>query len=169
MTGFVKSFCKCFGNKKDKKTLANNISKPDKEDVEINMINYDQEQGNVEIKRLRRHLICDDAFSNRLVLRKYLELYECEVDEAENGQDAIDLVKKGNNYNIIWMDIKMPVLDGFEATDKLRKSHYKGTIIGLTGYVDDSTVRKCFEVGMNQIVSKPFDTKVIRMYVEKHS
>jgi CheY-like chemotaxis protein len=122
-----------------------------------------------ETKRKNVHLICDDAFSNRLVLKKYLTMYGCEIDEAMNGQDAIEMVKKYGEYNIIWMDIKMPLMDGFDSTKFLRNNlGYKGVIIGLTGYVDDVTIKKCYDLGMNHMVSKPFDNKIIFMYTEKY-
>lgn len=119
--------------------------------------------------KIKTHLICDDAPSIRLVLKKYLTLFGCKVDEAENGQVAIDKIKNGNSYNIIWMDIKMPTMDGFEATRYLKKEmNYENVIIGLTGYVDEETVRKCHELGMKHFVSKPFDKKVIQMYTEQY-
>jgi osomolarity two-component system, sensor histidine kinase SLN1 len=116
-----------------------------------------------------KHLICDDAYSNRHVLKKYLNFYGCTVDEAENGCDAINMVKNNGTYNVIWMDIKMPKMDGFVATEILiNEMCYNGPIIGLTGYVDEVTIKKCYELGMKHVVSKPFDKKVIQMYCEKY-
>jgi CheY-like chemotaxis protein len=122
-----------------------------------------------EIKTNNKHLICDDAFSNRLVLKKYLNMYKCDTDEAENGKDAIEQVKLNGIYKIIWMDLKMPKMDGIEATKYLRNEmHYEGIIIGLTGYVDDITVKQCLRAGMNYVIPKPFDKKVIETYTEKY-
>jgi CheY-like chemotaxis protein len=120
-------------------------------------------------KKNHKHLICDDAYANRLVLKKYLVLYGCEVDEAENGLDAIEKVKENGIYDVIWMDIKMPKMDGHDCTHYLRENmDYAGKIIGLTGYVDDLSVKKCYTVGMDVVVPKPFDTKVVNMYVEEN-
>lgn len=117
-----------------------------------------------------KHLICDDAFTNRLVLKKYLVLFGCDVDEAENGADAIEKIKLNGEYSIIWMDIKMPKIDGHECTKILRNEmDYKGKIIGLTGYVDDITIKKCYSIGMNNVIAKPFDSEIIEMYVDKNS
>ena len=122
-----------------------------------------------DFKPNNRHLVCDDAFANRLVLKKYLLLYECHVDEAENGLDAITKVTENGLYNIIWMDIKMPKMDGFVCTDKLRNElHYPGPVIGLTGYVDEITVKKCYDLGMTHVIAKPFDKVVIQNYCEKY-
>lgn len=115
----------------------------------------------------KKHLICDDAYTNRLVLKKYLTLFGCEVDEAENGSDAIEKIKTNGEYNIIWMDIKMPKMDGHECTKNLRTNlKYSGKIIGLTGYVDDITIKKCYDVGMNAVVAKPFDVEIIKTYAD---
>ena len=118
---------------------------------------------------IKKHLICDDAFSNRLVLKKYLNIFGCDVDEAENGLEAVNKIENGNIYNVIWMDIKMPRLDGFDATMRITKTlNYKNIIIGLTGYVDEITTKKCYDAGMKHVVSKPFDKKVIQMYCDKY-
>jgi CheY-like chemotaxis protein len=123
----------------------------------------------ISTNKNNRHLICDDAFANRLVLNKYLTLYGCQVDEAENGLDAIDKVKANGTYNVIWMDIKMPKMDGFTCTDHLvSKMKYTGPIIGLTGYVDEETVKKCYALGMTHVLAKPFDKKIIKDYCEKY-
>jgi len=131
---------------------------------------YNKTNTDSKIIKNLKHLICDDAFSNRLVLKKYLNLFNCDVDEAENGREAINKITENGEYCIVWMDIKMPIMDGINATDVLRKNlNYKGPIIGLTGFVDRITVKKCLEVGMNYVVSKPFDRNIIHMYVEKFS
>lgn len=121
------------------------------------------------VTKNNRHLICDDAYANRLVLKKYLTLFECTVDEAENGLDAIDQVTNNGIYNVIWMDIKMPKMDGFLCTDHLRqKMNYIGPIIGLTGYVDETTVKKCYDLGMTHVMAKPFDKNIIKDYCERY-
>ena len=119
-----------------------------------------------DYKKNLKHLICDDAYTNRLVLKKYLIMYGCEVDEAENGEDAINKVKTNGEYQIIWMDIKMPKMDGFECTYQLRNTlAYTGRIIGLTGYVDETTIKKCKDVGMEHVIAKPFDKNTINDFV----
>lgn len=123
----------------------------------------------IPYKKNHKNLICDDASANRLVLKKYLIYFGCVVDEAENGQDAIDKIKNNGEYSIIWMDIKMPKMDGIECVKHLRTTmEYKGTIIGLTGYVDDITIKKCINIGMNAVIAKPFDKRTIQTYIEEN-
>ena len=116
-----------------------------------------------------KHLICDDASTNRIVLGKFLTSFNCKYDEANNGKEAIEKVKEYGPYSIIWMDIKMPIMDGLEATRELRNEmEYDGIIIGLTGYVDEHNINKCHKAGINQVVAKPFDATVIEMYVNEN-
>ncbi len=119
--------------------------------------------------KTNKHLICDDAYTNRLVLKKYLLMFGCDIDEAENGIDAIEKIKENGEYNIIWMDIKMPKMDGHECTRILRQEMgYKGKIIGLTGYVDAESIRKSMMDGMDNVVSKPFDSRIIESFVNEY-
>ena len=116
-----------------------------------------------------KHLICDDVKTNRLILKKYLNMVGCEVDEADDGIEALIKVKN-NFYDIIWMDIKMPKMDGHCCTEILRnKMNYQGIIIGLTGYNDDLTIKKCICIGMNDVVAKPFDKNIIWMHIQQIS
>lgn len=119
-------------------------------------------------RKNNKHLICDDSSTNRLVLKKYLIMFGCDVDESKNGDEAIEKVKNNGEYKIIWMDIKMPIMDGHGCTQKLRQEmNYKGKIIGLTGYVDDTSINKSLNVGMNFVIPKPFNSDIIRIYVEE--
>lgn len=152
-----------------KKIFKNNKKTKKNKNDEVK-INYEtnKRDNKIYIKN-EKHLICDDANANRLVLKKYLTLFGYNSDEAENGQDALDKVMENGRYNIIWMDIKMPKMDGFDATAKLRNElNYQGIIIGLTGYVDEMTVKKCYNLGMDHVVAKPFDKNIIQSYCEKY-
>ena len=144
--------------------VSNN--KSSKKDIIVKQTNGIEPISYVD-KKNNKHLICDDAYTNRLVLKKYLVRFGCEVDEAENGEDAINKVKLNGEYSTIWMDIKMPKMDGLDCTKYLRNiMEYNGAIIGLTGYVDDITINKCLLVGMNRVIAKPFDIKIIEMHIE---
>ncbi|XWV25127.1 histidine protein kinase SLN1 [Tupanvirus deep ocean] len=158
--------------------MGNHITKNKKTDKKFTSVNITENKNNttnnnaleinIQHNKNNKHLICDDSSMNRLVLKKYLNLYGCNVDEAENGIDAINKVKENGEYNIIWMDIKMPKMNGHECTKILRHElNYKGVIIGLTGYVDDDSIKKCHEVGMNYVLAKPFNADVIHMYVDE--
>ena len=111
----------------------------------------------------KNHLICDDSSVNRKLLRQFLYLHNCNVVEAENGQDCINKVLENNNYSVIWMDVIMPIMGGIDATANLVKlDGFKSVIIGLTGSVDDVTIKQCYGAGMTKVLSKPFNHNSIR-------
>jgi len=116
-----------------------------------------------------KHLICDDSPANRTILKKYLEMCGCEVDEVENLHDAMKEIKKNGEYNVIWTNINMPEMDTIDCTTQLRTElNYRGAIITLTGYIDDTTEKECLKAGVNHIVCKPFDKNIIEMYTNKY-
>ena len=99
------------------------------------------------------HLIVDDAAYNKQILAKYLEKLDITCDEASNGKEA--LTYNLDKYDIIWMDIRMPIMDGLDCTIALRERGYKGIIIGVTGDVSPDNIKKCHNIGMNQVILKP--------------
>ncbi|PSU36396.1 hybrid sensor histidine kinase/response regulator [Photobacterium lutimaris] len=106
-------------------------------------------------------LIVEDNAVNQKVASLFLKKAGYQFDIANNGQEAVDKVKEGNNYYAILMDCMMPVMDGFTATQAIRELE-KNTgqpglhIIALTASVLDDDISKCYEVGMNDYVAKPF-------------
>ena len=81
------------------------------------------------------------------------------IDIAENGLVAIEQVKK-NQYDIIFMDCQMPVMDGYSAAKAIRKlndSAAKVPIIALTANAMEGEEQKCLDAGMNSYISKPFE------------
>ena len=103
-----------------------------------------------------RILVVDDGKPNRQLIRLILTRAGCEVDEAENGQQAIDLIAV-NDYAVVLMDIQMPVLDGYAATTKLRADGYRKPIIALTANAMREEQEKCQQVGFDQFLPKPVD------------
>ncbi len=106
-----------------------------------------------------RILLVEDYAPNVLVARTFLEMFGYQVDLAENGSDAVK--KAGYNpYQLILMDIQMPVMDGYEATRRIRGKaeglNAKTPIIGMTAHALDGIREKCLAAGMNEYVSKPF-------------
>lgn len=112
-------------------------------------------------------LIVDDSQINRLVLKKYINKCdpEIEVYEAENGQIAVDLVKQ-NNYDIIFMDFRMPILDGFQATTIIKQIQPASIIIGVTGQIEKPSVERALKVGMIRCLSKPIDFREFKQFLE---
>lgn len=116
-------------------------------------------------------LIVDDNDYNRIVVRDTLQLKaDVEITAATNGKEALELLKQ-KDFDVILMDVQMPVMDGYEATRRIRtefglpKSEIP--IIALTASVIRSDLDKCRDAGMNDYVPKPFRTSHLISVIAK--
>jgi PAS domain S-box-containing protein len=101
-------------------------------------------------------LLVEDNEYNRLLANSFLSSAQLSVTEAENGQEAIERVQE-REFDLILMDVQMPVLDGFEATRYLRQELRLTTpIIALTASAINGEKQKCLAAGMNDYLTKPF-------------
>ncbi|UKM64801.1 response regulator [Flavobacteriaceae bacterium GSB9] len=100
-------------------------------------------------------LIVDDNNLNVIVLKKFLEDIGIEADSAKNGKLALDKFSQ-KDYQLIFMDIHMPEMDGWEATKEIRKHNNEVIIFGLSANVTTEAIDKALESGMNNYLSKPF-------------
>lgn len=129
----------------------------------------------IKLSNLRILLVEDNAF-NQMVAVDTLEgaIENVTIDVAENGQEAVDKIKAYENqawesskkfpYDIVLMDMMMPVMDGLEATRAIRKLDDKLKdipIIALTANAIKEEIQKCYDAGMYDFVTKPFDTNVL--------
>ena len=103
-----------------------------------------------------RILVVDDSPENRQLVKLVLRDYGLVVDEAENGQVAIDLAV-GTDYDLILMDVQMPVMDGFTATKVLRARGLQQPIIALTANAMKGFEKECLEIGFSDYFTKPID------------
>ncbi len=100
-------------------------------------------------------LIVDDNNLNIIVLKKFLEDLGINSDAAKNGKMALEKFKT-KTYQLIFMDIHMPVMDGWEATKEIRKLSKDVIIFGLSANVTKEAIDRALENGMNNYISKPF-------------
>lgn len=113
-------------------------------------------------------LVVDDSKMNLMIASKFLKKWEAKVSEAINGQIAVDMVNEGTNYDMIIMDLQMPVMDGFEATATIKQSHPHIPVIAFTADAMPETHGKAFEAGMCDYLTKPFVPDVLFEKVSKH-
>ena len=104
----------------------------------------------------KRILVAEDNFINQEIILGLLENSQLEIDLAENGEEAIEL-HKDNNYNLILMDIQMPVLDGYSAAEEIRKTNKEIPIIAITASAMKEDIAMSLKVGMNDHLNKPID------------
>lgn len=113
---------------------------------------------------MNRLLIVDDEVNIRAVVREYAEFEGYEVDEAENGMEAVDKCRQ-NNYDLIIMDVMMPKLDGFSASKEIKK-HQNTPIIMLSARGEEYDKLFGFEIGVDDYVVKPFSPKELMARVK---
>ncbi|TRX56338.1 ATP-binding protein [Thalassomonas sp. M1454] len=114
-------------------------------------------------------LLAEDFKLNQIVAKGLLEKLGIQVDIVEDGQQALAAVEK-NQYRMIFMDVHMPVMDGHEATQKIRaQAQYDDLpIIALTADAQKEHMEKCITSGMNDFLSKPFMLADIEKIILKH-
>ncbi|WP_417558873.1 ATP-binding protein [Mesoflavibacter zeaxanthinifaciens] len=113
-----------------------------------------ENQKDINLKNLNV-LIIDDNKLNIIVLKKILEDFGVKADSANNGKVGLKKFKE-KNYQLIFMDIHMPEMDGWETTKKIRELNKDVIIFGLSANVTTEAIDKALESGMNNYLSKPF-------------
>ncbi|MFS1463393.1 response regulator [Vibrio lentus] len=113
-------------------------------------------------------LIVEDNKINQKIAGLHVGKSGFEFEFANNGQEAVDMYTANPNYAVILMDCMMPVMDGFEATGNIRRVEKETNatrripIIALTASVIDDDIQKCFDVGMDDYVPKPFKFEMLK-------
>ncbi len=127
---------------------------PFKIDVNKTKIIYTQNKTN-DLSNLNI-LVVEDNDLNMEIVRFMLENYHANIVEAKNGIEAVNLIKEGKqSFDIILMDLTMPVMNGFQATEEIRKFNQQIPILAMSANAYAQDVKKCLEVGMNGHISKP--------------
>ncbi|MBT3208641.1 MAG: response regulator [Bacteroidetes bacterium] len=111
-------------------------------------------------------LVAEDDHINQNVIEKIFKLMSCEIKIVENGQQAFEKIVN-EKFDIVFMDIQMPILDGIEATKKLRKIRNDTTIIALTANAMKGVKESCIQAGMNDYIVKPVKREDIIWIIEK--
>ena len=112
-------------------------------------------------------LVVDDHPVNQKLLKIILEKANCTVNTANDGENAIKEASK-EEFDIIFMDIQMPGINGYEATQILREKGYSKPIIACTAGSQDNERKLCESMGLNDIIKKPFNKKQLFEMVKKY-
>ncbi len=99
-------------------------------------------------------LVVEDSLDNQMLIEFYLTKNKANVVFANNGLEGVEAALKGN-FDLILMDIQMPILDGYAATEELRRQGVAIPIIALTGYAMKEDQDKCMRAGCNEFLAKP--------------
>jgi PAS domain S-box-containing protein len=114
-----------------------------------------------------RILVADDNEMNQIVAQDSLEKIGYKVQIAESGKECVDLFIKGN-YDLILMDVQMPIMNGLDATREIRLLDSDIPILAMTASVMEHDKIKCLEAGMNQMIAKPIKTKELNAIISEY-
>ncbi len=110
-------------------------------------------------------LVVEDNPVNQLLVARSLQGWGAKVMTADNGVDAVRLLEK-HPFNVVLMDLQMPLMDGYEATLQLRRRlHLDTPVIALTANTDSHTQRQCLNAGMNAFLSKPISLQKLQQSI----
>ena len=120
-------------------------------------------------EKSHRILSVEDNHINRLVVRKILEKHGYIVEEAVNGEVALEKVENNHHFDLILMDIQMPKMDGYEARKAIRDKYGNSApkMVALTGYQSDEDRRKIQEAGFEGYLGKPYSEKDLIGIIKK--
>ena len=137
------------------------------QDTTLRVIETDGES-QVLIREGALVLVAEDDPTSRMVTEALLRKLSCEVDIATDGREALDKAK-AKDYDIVFMDCSMPLIDGFQATKRIRQSPDKEElpIVALTASVAEEDRVRCLDAGMNDVVCKPVRTSMLAKALER--
>ncbi|RXP64621.1 response regulator [Lutibacter sp. HS1-25] len=117
-------------------------------------------------------LLVEDNKTNQILTKTRLEMWNCKVDIAENGIEAIEKTQN-NLYNVVLMDVEMPVMNGCDATKIIRNNIStavsKIPIIGMSGHDSIDEIKKMKDAGMDDCIIKPFKTEAFYNILLKYA
>lgn len=101
-----------------------------------------------------------------------LGLQDIDVTVAKDGQEAFDMVKqnmeKEEHFNLIFMDVQMPNLDGIQSTRLIREMGYSAPIVALTAFAEESNVKECMDSGMDYFLPKPIRRPALKQVLKRY-
>ena len=113
-------------------------------------------------------LVAEDTEANYDLLAAYLETSGAKTIWVKNGQEALNLMRWNKNIDLIIMDVKMPVMDGLEATREIRKLNHEIPVIALTAFYTKNESDEVRRAGCNEFLSKPVKQKQLFQMVQKY-
>lgn len=109
-------------------------------------------------------LLVDDSRDNREIIKRFLEKAGAVVETAENGQAAIEKLRK-QHFDLVLMDIQMPIMDGLAATREIRKTDHNTPIVALTAHALEEEKATCLQSGFDDYLTKPINRRVLLEHV----
>ena len=112
-------------------------------------------------------LLVEDNPTNQFVARRFIEKAGCVVDVAANGAEALERIA-ARDYDLVFMDCQMPIMDGYEATKRIRQGRLASVpIVAMTAHAMKGDRERCLAVGMTDYLSKPLKSETVAEMVER--
>lgn len=119
-----------------------------------------------------RVLVAEDGRDNQRLLRRFLEQAGAQVSFVENGEDAVRMAARAASrsaaYDLVLLDIQMPIMDGYEAARTLRTQGYPGPVLALTAHSVDMTRAQCLDAGCTDCLQKPITREALISTLLRH-
>ena len=109
----------------------------------------------------KKILIVEDSATNLLYIKKTLSNKGLDLIWAGDGEQAVKQFHKNPDLDLILMDINLPVMNGLEATKKIRKFNQEIKIIAQTAFVSAKDIKMCKDAGCDSYIAKPFNQKIL--------
>jgi PAS domain S-box-containing protein len=113
-------------------------------------------------------LAADDSLDNQLLLKSFLTRYGAKVDFASNGFEAVEKAA-AHSYDLVLMDLQMPICDGYSATRRLRNMGFDKPILALSAHARNEEQEKSFMAGCNDHITKPINIKSLLTSIVRHT
>jgi len=115
-------------------------------------------------------LVAEDNLANQQYYQMIFEQNSCDFEIAKDGREAVDIFSK-KNFDVLLMDIQMPIMNGYEVTKAIREMERKSggriPIVGVTAYAMKEDRQKCLDVGMDDYLSKPVNEEILLETIKK--
>lgn len=128
-------------------------------------LTFNPELKNLEHKNI---LVVEDEKTNYLYIQKLLEKIDMNIHWAKNGKEAINLATSEINFSLVLMDIKMPVMDGYEATKIIKSRRPEMVIIALTAYARPEDYARFIKAGFHDYITKPVKPETFFSIIKKY-
>ncbi|GEM_PF-683016 len=126
---------------------------------------HSQNVSNLENKII---LIAEDEEENFILFQEILSFYNVEVLHAKNGKEAVEYCRKNSRIDLILTDIRMPIMNGYEATQEIKQLRPEIPIIIQTAYTMAGEKEKCFKAGCNDYITKPINAEELINLISKY-
>lgn len=156
----------------NKPFFAADPTAPPQDATDIKMAEINRAMANKIGKGRLRVLVADDNSTNIEVVSRMLKLEDVyDLTIAKDGQEAFDLVKaameRSEYFDVIFMDVQMPNVDGLQSTRLIREMGYTSPIVALTAFSEESNVKECMDSGMNEFLAKPIRRPALKQVLKK--